>query len=116
MTATTATTWYHGTSTATGMESGDWIDPRRGAFEGGVWATSSLALARQWARSADAVHEGGEPIVFEIEISGDAVEVEADEEEEAPEADLVVVRNGEGRVPNLFVRGRFSASVGRVVA
>lgn len=111
--------WYHGTTSASGMETGDWIDPSRGAFEGGVWATSSLTIARQWARAADALHdfddEPTEAVVFEVEVCTDEVaEVETDEAD-APAAEVVIVRNGEASVPTLFVRGLCSARVGRQV-
>ena len=105
--------WYHGTTTAGGMASGDWIDPSRGGFENGVWATSSLPIARQWANAAQAVVGDGEPAVFEIEIDeDDAARVDQDEDE-APDADVVIVARGEGLVPTAFIRGSRAARVGR---
>ena len=111
------TTWYHGTASTSGMEIETWIDPSRGSFEGGVWATSSLKIARQWANAAVAVaEEGAVPQVFEIEVSEDGL-AEVDEDEgDAPDADAVVCRRGEGGSPTLFLRARFTGWIARAAA
>lgn len=106
-------TWYHGTASSTGMEIGDWIDPSRGAFEGGVWATSSAKIARQWALAACALHDDAEPLVFEVEVVGDVAEVDSDESD-APDADAVICARGEGGVPTLFIRAALTGRVSRL--
>lgn len=106
------TTWYHGTSSNSGMTTGEWIDPSRGSFEPGVWATSSLKVARQWAQAASAL--GGEPEVYEIEIIGEVAEVEIDETD-APDADAVVCRIGEGGAPTIFIRASLTGLIGQQI-
>jgi hypothetical protein len=114
--------FYHGTSDAFGIDTGDRMDPSHGGFEAAVYATSDLSIARRWARARCAV-AGGEPVVFEVEIA-DGANVRtvagcdpAEYETIASDgADALVDTAGEGGAVDLVVLSRFGASFGAVVA
>jgi hypothetical protein len=74
-TTTLGTTWFHGTSTESGLELGDTMDPKRGAFEGCVWATSDVTVAKRYAKDVVAVM-GGEPVVYELALLESATVVD----------------------------------------
>jgi hypothetical protein len=61
------TIWFHGTSSESGLDLGDTMDPSRGAFEGCVWATCDAKLARQYAHDVVAIM-GGDPVVYELTV------------------------------------------------
>ena len=86
--------WYHGTSTESGLEIGDTLDPKRGNYEACVWVTSSAKAAAIYAGWTAA--RGGDPIVFQIEIDPSARIVLGDE---TSDADLAVDLVGEHKVP-----------------
>jgi hypothetical protein len=97
------TRWFHGTSDEAGLDDGDTIDPSCGSFDRCVWATSSIEIARRFARSRAAL--GGSPVVFEIVIADGAeiVEQTMDETDYGVDADAIYFARGESGVAELAI-------------
>lgn len=104
-------TFYHGTSTSSGLEAGDYLDPRRGNYEPVVWGTASIKHARRFARDVAAVR-GGDPVIFEVKWRPDADVVviresddilESIEQAKENDADLLVIERGENGQPEIAV-------------
>lgn len=105
----TNATWYHGTSSAAGLETGDAMDPTAGSFEACVWACSTYERALYFAKSCCVVR-GGEPIVYRVSLAPSAtVATVAEWNEEEIEhlrcqgADAVIIEDGEDGTPELAI-------------
>lgn len=59
--------WYHGTSTNSGMTTGDVVDPKFGNFSNAVHASPDPRIAKRFADQV-ASHDGGKPVVYEIDM------------------------------------------------
>lgn len=110
--------FYHGTSTETGVETGDRMDPAFGQFEAAVYATSDIKIARKWAADRAAV-AGGSAVVFEVLVLDEAVihaasAVDACEFERIASggADAIVDADGEGGATDLIILSRWAAEFG----
>lgn len=122
-------TWYHGTTTESGMEEGQIFDPCHGHFEEAVWATLTVNDAKRYAESLQ-VLTGGDPVVYQIDLSPYAKILVVDDLHDVDRRkknkevalqkihdkgyDVVVWINGEGG-PNLAVLTRYGATVGQQV-
>lgn len=102
--------FFHGTSTATGLEDGDYMDPTRGAFEPCVWGTSTRAAAQTFAASAAAVL-GGEAVVFSLNIDSAKLKtvVSVDDIHDALATarregfDALIIEKGENGAPEIAI-------------
>lgn len=102
--------FFHGTSTATGLEDGDYMDPTRGAFEPCVWGSSTLDHARRFANDTTAVF-GGEAIVFGLNLDSANVKTVAsvDDISDALDAareegfDALIIERGENGAPEIAI-------------
>jgi hypothetical protein len=107
---TTTLRFFHGTSTATGLEDGDYMDPTRGAFEPCVWGSSTLAHAQRFARDTAATL-GGEAVVFALNLGSaniKTVEIVDDINDALDTAreegfDALIIEKGENGAPEIAI-------------
>ena len=102
---TTKTTWYHGTSSESGLDAGDYLNPRKGNFEACVWATSSKKAAMTYAKDACVVH-GGEPVVFQVVLPESATVIvckRGGDMDYKADADAIIDEQGEQGVATLAI-------------
>ena len=115
------TTYYHGTSTESGLDVGDRMDGRRGAFESCVWATASIEHAHRFALARSAL--GGEPVIFVVQIDEDASVKTIDDADDIEDVlraarengvDVIEIESGEGGHREIAImRGVSIASVAK---
>jgi len=114
-------TWFHGTSSESGLESGDIMDPSYGHFPdldiSVVWATSDESHARSFAVSTAALDDG-DPVVWTLELTSGAdvltlseFDAEAISEFAAEGGDAVIIEKGENGKPEMAILTRFAARV-----
>jgi hypothetical protein len=108
-------TWFHGTTSAFDIMPGDRMNPGRGSFEPGVWATSCPKAAAAYAQAAVVVH-GGEAEVWEINVYADNIESVDFENAAFNRGSVIIARNGEYNADMLFIGASNVATFGYVIA
>ena len=112
----TKMTWYHGTSSESGLSDRDTLDPAKAHFEPAIWATSDRAIALRFATAACAVH-GGRPVVWVVDLIDSATIIRQTmaKTDYEVDADAIVFERGEAGVPEIAIlrRGIAFARKGR---
>jgi hypothetical protein len=118
--------WYHGTSSTSGLDLGDYLDPQRGSFEPCVWVTSSVLHAREFAYARASLDRAkgtrdSVPVVWMVQIDPLAIVVQADDLRSTDDLadykssgyDAVQIEQGERGVPEMAILTRSVAKLVR---